>query len=82
MTLTVRTSVLFPCGLEQLVKAMGFNQTIIDPLMNPSVIPSLYAAGSNGQSGLALEGHGHHLGRAFTSGRSAGRNASEGVGTP
>ncbi len=47
-----------------------------------SVIPSLYAAGSNGQSGLALEGHGHHLGWAFTSGRIAGRNASEGAGTP
>ena len=44
-----------------------------------SVIPRLYAAGSNGQSGLALEGHGHHLGWAFTSGRIAGRNASEGA---
>ena len=39
-------------------------------------IPRLYAAGSNGQSGVALEGHGHHLGWAFTSGRIAGRNAS------
>jgi hypothetical protein len=26
------------------------------------VIPRLYAAGSNGQSGMLLEGHGHHLG--------------------
>jgi len=35
-------------------------------------IPGLYAAGSNGQGGLLLEGHGHHLGWAFTSGRLAG----------
>ena len=41
-----------------------------------AIIPGLYAAGSNGQSGVALEGHGHHLGWAFTSGRIAGRNAS------
>ena len=46
---------------------------------NGSVIPGLYAAGSNGQGGLLLEGHGHHLGWAFTSGRIAGRNAAEGV---
>jgi len=43
------------------------------------VIPGLYAAGSNGQGGLLLEGHGHHLGWAFASGRIAGRNAAEGV---
>jgi succinate dehydrogenase/fumarate reductase flavoprotein subunit len=41
-----------------------------------SVIPGLYAAGSNGQGGLLLEGHGHHLGWAFISGRIAGRNAA------
>jgi len=40
------------------------------------VIPGLYAAGSNGQGGLLLEGHGHHLGWAFISGRLAGRNAA------
>ena len=40
------------------------------------VIPGLYAAGSTGQGGLVLEGHGHHLGWAFTSGRLAGRNAA------
>jgi len=40
------------------------------------VIPHLYAAGSNGQSGMLLEGHGHHLGWAFVSGRLAGRNAA------
>jgi len=40
-------------------------------------IPGLYAAGSNGQGGLLLKGHGHHLGWAFTSGRLAGRNAAQ-----
>jgi succinate dehydrogenase/fumarate reductase flavoprotein subunit len=39
-------------------------------------IPGLYAAGSAGQGGVILEGHGHHLGWAFTSGRLAGRNAA------
>ena len=38
-------------------------------------IPGLFAAGSAGQSGVMLEGHGHHLGWAFTSGRLAGRSA-------
>lgn len=41
------------------------------------VIPGLFAAGSNGQGGLLLEGHGHHLGWAFISGRIAGRNAAQ-----
>ncbi len=40
------------------------------------VIEGLYAAGSTGQGGLLLEGHGHHIGWAFTSGRIAGRNAA------
>lgn len=39
-------------------------------------IPGLFAAGSTGQGGLLLEGHGHHLGWAFTSGRIAGRFAA------
>ncbi|MER5181247.1 FAD-dependent oxidoreductase [Streptomyces sp. NPDC002896] len=39
-------------------------------------IPGLYAAGNAGQGGLALYGHGHHLGWAFTSGRIAGRQAA------
>jgi succinate dehydrogenase/fumarate reductase flavoprotein subunit len=39
-------------------------------------IPGLYAVGATGQGGLILEGHGHHLGWAFTSGRIAGRNAA------
>lgn len=41
-----------------------------------AIIPGLYAAGSTGQGGLLLEGHGHHLGWAFISGRIAGRNAA------
>ena len=41
-----------------------------------SVIGGLYAAGSAGQGGLLLEGHGHHLGWAFISGRIAGRHAA------
>jgi predicted oxidoreductase len=41
-----------------------------------SPIRGLYAAGSTGQGGLLLEGHGHHLGWAFISGRIAGRNAA------
>lgn len=39
-------------------------------------IAGLYAAGANGQGGLLLEGHGHHLGWAFVSGRLAGRHAA------
>ena len=39
-------------------------------------ISGLYAAGSTGQGGLLLEGHGHHLGWGFTSGRIAGRHAA------
>jgi succinate dehydrogenase/fumarate reductase flavoprotein subunit len=43
-----------------------------------SKIEGLFAVGSIGQGGLLLEGHGHHLGWAFTSGRRAGRNAAIG----
>lgn len=39
-------------------------------------VPGLYAAGSNGQGGVLLEGHGHHLVWAFISGRIAGANAA------
>jgi len=42
-------------------------------------IAGLYAAGSTGQGGLLLKGHGHHLAWAFTSGRIAGRNAAYNV---
>lgn len=41
-------------------------------------IRGLYAAGSAGQGGVLLEGHGHHLGWAFASGRLAGRSAALG----
>jgi len=40
-------------------------------------IPGLYAAGSSGQGGVLLYGHGHHLGWAFVSGRIAGKNVSK-----
>lgn len=40
------------------------------------VIAGLYAAGSTGQGGLLLKGHGHHLAWAFVSGRRAGRFAA------
>jgi succinate dehydrogenase/fumarate reductase flavoprotein subunit len=43
-------------------------------------IAGLYAAGSTGQGGVLLEGHGHHLGWAFVSGRIAGRNAALEIG--
>jgi fumarate reductase flavoprotein subunit len=39
-------------------------------------IAGLYAAGSTGQGGLLLKGHGHHLAWAFVSGRLAGKFAA------
>ena len=39
-------------------------------------IPGLYAAGFIGMGGVTLQGHGHHIGWAFTSGRLAGRYAA------
>ena len=39
-------------------------------------IPGLFGAGTVALGGLMAEGHGHHLGWAFTSGRLAGRNAA------
>ena len=47
---------------------------------NDAPIPGVYAAGSAGQGGLMLKGHGHHIGWAFTSGRRAGRNAAREAG--
>ena len=44
-------------------------------------VPGLYAAGFSGMGGVLLEGHGHHLGWAFTSGRLAGRRAAHNVVT-
>ena len=43
---------------------------------NDQPIAGLYAAGSTGQGGLLLKGHGHHLAWAFVSGRRAGRFAA------
>jgi len=40
-------------------------------------IPGLYAAGSTGQGGLVLPGHGMHIAWALVSGRIAGRNAMQ-----
>jgi succinate dehydrogenase/fumarate reductase flavoprotein subunit len=44
-------------------------------------IAGLYAAGFIGMGGMLLEGLGHHLGWAFTSGRRAGRHAAHRVTT-
>lgn len=44
--------------------------------IDDGVIPGLFAAGSAGQGGLLLEGHGHHLGWAVVSGRIAGAAAA------
>lgn len=46
---------------------------------NGKPIPGLYGAGSSGQGGVLLEGHGHHLGWALTSGRLAGKFAAFGT---
>lgn len=48
---------------------------VVDSADRP--IPGLYAAGSTGQGGLLLKGHGHHLAWAFVSGRRAGRFAAQ-----
>ncbi len=42
-------------------------------------VTGLYAAGSTGQGGLLLKGHGHHLAWAFVSGRRAGSLAAQAV---
>jgi fumarate reductase flavoprotein subunit len=44
---------------------------------NDRPIAGLFAAGSTGQGGLLLKGHGHHLAWAFASGRRAGRFAAQ-----
>jgi succinate dehydrogenase/fumarate reductase flavoprotein subunit len=48
---------------------------VLDGQQQP--IAGLYAAGSTGQGGLLLKGHGHHLAWAFVSGRRAGRLAAQ-----
>jgi succinate dehydrogenase/fumarate reductase flavoprotein subunit len=48
---------------------------------NDKPIAGLFAAGFIGMGGMLLEGHGHHIGWAFTSGRIAGRHAAHRVVT-
>jgi succinate dehydrogenase/fumarate reductase flavoprotein subunit len=55
--------------------AVDHEHRVLGP--NDTPIAGLYAAGSTGQGGLLLKGHGHHLGWAFASGRRAGRNAAQ-----
>ena len=47
---------------------------VLDGEGNP--VENLYGAGLLAQGGMLLEGHGHHIGWAFTSGRLAGRAAA------
>ena len=54
--------------------AVDHEHRVLDARDEP--IAGLYAAGSTGQGGLLLKGHGHHLAWAFASGRRAGRNAA------
>ncbi len=54
--------------------AIDMQLRVLDAKDRP--IDGLFAAGSAGQGGLLLLGHGHHLGWGFTSGRLAGRNAA------
>jgi succinate dehydrogenase/fumarate reductase flavoprotein subunit len=54
--------------------AVDTRHRVLDAQGKP--IRGLYAAGSTGQGGLLLKGHGHHLAWAFVSGRRAGRFAA------
>ena len=53
---------------------------VLDKARTP--IPGLFAAGSAGQGGVILEGHGHHLAWAFVSGLLAGRTAASSATQP
>jgi fumarate reductase flavoprotein subunit len=55
--------------------AVDSSHRVLGPQDQP--IPGLFAAGSTGQGGLLLKGHGHHLAWAFVSGRRAGRLAAQ-----
>jgi len=50
---------------------------VLDPKGHP--IPGLWAAGSTGQGGLVLNGHGLHILWAMASGRISGRSAAAGL---
>jgi fumarate reductase flavoprotein subunit len=72
--LSGRLFALGPCNAMLTVTEGG---AAIDPQCRVldtlgAVIPGLFAAGGNGQSGLMLKGHGLHLAWAMTSGRVAG----------
>ncbi|MFZ2737236.1 MAG: FAD-dependent oxidoreductase [Burkholderiaceae bacterium] len=54
--------------------AVDNQHRVLGPDRQP--LRGLYAAGSTGQGGLLLKGHGHHLAWAFVSGRRAGRLAA------
>jgi succinate dehydrogenase/fumarate reductase flavoprotein subunit len=53
--------------------AIDTDMRVLDGSDRP--VAGLFAAGSNGQGGLLLEGHGNHVGWAFISGRLAARRA-------
>ena len=55
--------------------AVDTQHRVLDARAQP--IAGLYAAGSTGQGGLLLKGHGHHLAWAFVSGRRAGRLSAQ-----
>ena len=67
----VRSHVVFTDGGLAITERMEVKRR------DGSIIAGLYAAGSNGQGGVLLEGHGHHLGWAFVSGRLAARAAAQ-----
>lgn len=70
----VRSYVVFTDGGLQVTEQLEVTRA------DGSIIPGLYAAGSAGQGGLLLEGHGHHLAWAFISGRMAGHNVALAAG--
>jgi len=81
--LSGRLFALGPCNAMLTVTEGGAS---IDPQCrvldsDGEVIAGLYAAGGNGQGGLMLKGHGLHLAWAMTSGRVAGRSASQSPNT-
>lgn len=67
----VRSYVVFTDGGLRVTESLE----VLD--RNNDIILGLYAAGSNGQGGVLLEGHGHHLAWAFISGRIAGAEAAK-----
>ncbi len=60
--------------------AVNRDHRVLGP--NDEPIAGLFAAGSTGQGGLLLKGHGHHLAWAFVSGRRAGRRAAADTSEP